>query len=100
MHCVGIDAVIGNINRTPLQGIVLIATKPPVVITISNLPTGKCSTKVLQKYFSNKTKSGINSYEAIKVVNKTTAVLQLKDESGENNLSLHQWHSTCMYNNI
>ena len=86
IHCVGIDAVIGNINRTPLQGIVLTATKPPVVITISNLPTGKCSTKVPQNYFSNKKKSGINTFEAIKVVDKPTAVLQLKDESGENDL--------------
>ena len=97
MHCLGIDAVIGTINRTPLEGTVLTATKPPVVIkpepivltnviTISNLPTGKCSTKVLQKYFSNKKKSGINTYEEITIVDKTTAVLQLKDESGENYL--------------
>ena len=97
MHCVGIDAAIGSINCTPLKGIVLTATKHPVVmkpepvvvtndITISNLPAGKCSTKALQKYFSNKRKSGINSYEAIKVINKTIAVLQLKDESGKNDL--------------
>lgn len=88
----GIDAVIASINCTPLEGVVLTATRSPVVIkpkpiiftndvTISNLSADKCSTKALHKYFANKKKSGINTYKAIKIINKTTAVLQLKDES-------------------
>ena len=96
LYHIGIDAFIGTINRTPLEGTFFLATIPPVVIkpkpgdlshdvTISNLPADKCSVKVLQKYFSNKRKSGINSYEAIKIVSKTTAILQLTDERGEVN---------------
>ena len=95
MHCVGIDAVIGNINRTPLEKTVLTATKPPVVIQpkpvvltndikISNMSADKCSTKALHKYFTSKKKSGINTYKGIKVLSKTTAVLQLSNESGKN----------------
>ena len=97
MYCVGIDAIIGGINCTPLQGIILTATKPPVVIkpnpvvltnviTIKNLPTGKWTDKKLQRYFSNKRKSGISTYESATMVDKTTAVLQLRNESGKNNL--------------
>ena len=92
--CIGIDSIIATINRTPLRSTFFLATIPPVVIkpkpgalsldiTISNLPADKCSVKVLQKYFSNKRKSGINTYEAIKITSKTTAVLQLTDERGE-----------------
>ena len=94
---IGIDAIIAAINRTPLEGTFFLATVPPVVITpkpgalflevtISNLPADKCSVKVLQKYFSNKKKSGINTYEAIKIIDKTTAILRLTDEEGEDDL--------------
>ena len=107
LYCIGIDAVIGSINCTPLEGVVLTATRPPVVIkpkpiiftndvTISNLSADKCSTKALHKYFSNKKKSGINTYKAIKIINKTTAVLQLKDESGKNVLTFT--FSTIVHN--
>ena len=86
MQCVGIDAVIGNINRTPLESILFTATKPPVVIKpkpfvltndikLSNLSADKCSTKALHKYFTSKKKSGISAYKNIKVLNKTTATL-------------------------
>ena len=91
---IGIDAIIGNINHTPLEGTVLIATVPPVVIKpkpivftsdikITNISANKCSAKVLQKYFSNKKKSGISTYKEIKVLDKTTAILQLPDERGK-----------------
>jgi len=92
---IGIDAIIGNINHTPLEGIILMATRPPVVmkpkpmvitndIKISDLPAEKCSLKVLRKYFSNKKKSGIDTYKGIEIINKTTAILQLHDEKGKN----------------
>ena len=91
---IGIDAIIGNINTTPLEGIVLIATKPPVKIKfklpvftneimISNLSPDKCSHKALNKYFTKKKKSGISTYEDIKIIDKTTAILQLADETGK-----------------
>ena len=94
-YCTGIDGVIATINRTPLGSTFFLATIPPVVIkpkpgalsldiTISNLPADKCSVTVLQTYFSNKRRSGINTYKAIRIVNKTTAILQLPDETGEN----------------
>ena len=94
---IGIDAIISNINCSPLEGTMLIATKPPLVvmkpkppvitndIKISDLSTDKCSLKALQKYFSNKKKSGINTYKEIEIINKTTAILKLHDERGKKN---------------
>lgn len=93
MCVIGIDAIIGNINRTPLESMVLTAAKPPVVIKpkvivftndikITNLLVDKCSNKALEKYFSKKKKSGIDTYKRIKIVDKTTAILQLADERG------------------
>ena len=97
-YCTGIDDVIATINRTPLGSNFFLATIPLVEIkpkpgalsfdiTISNLPADKCSVKVLQTYFSNKRRSGINTYKAIKIANKTTAILQLTDERGEDDQS-------------
>ena len=100
IYCTGIDAIIAIINRTPLEGTFFLATVPPVVIspnsaalssciTIKGLLAKNCSVEVLQKYFSNKKKSGINTYEAIKIINKTTAILQLADEKGEDDLDMY-----------
>ena len=96
--CIGIDGIIATINRTPLKSTFFLATIPPVVvkpkpgalsldITISNLPADNCSVKILQKYFSNKKKFGKNTYKAIKIISKTTAILQLTDEQGKDDLN-------------
>ena len=65
---IGIDDVIQEINDNPYEGIVFQARRPLVLtnsILIDNIPKHKCTKEQLDVCFTNKKRSGMDSYKEI-----------------------------------
>ena len=81
----GLDDLIPRIISTPYEGAVLQARRPSVLtssILIENLPTPKCNKELLDVYFTNKKKSGIDSYKRIEILDEKRAIVHLESEDG------------------
>ena len=82
---IGLDVIIQKISSTPFEGNVIQARRPLVLtnsILIDNLPTQKCNKELLDVYFTNKKKSGIDSYKEIKILDDNRAIVHLKSKDG------------------
>ena len=81
----GLDDVVPKIINTPYEGVVLHARRPLVLtssILIDNLPARKCNTELLDVYFTNKKRSGIDSYKEIEILDEKRAIIHLESEDG------------------
>ena len=81
----GLDDLIPRIISTPYESAVLQARRPSVLtssILIENLPTQKCDKELLDVYFTNKKKSGIDSYKKIEILDENKAIVHLESEDG------------------
>ena len=88
MNCVllltGLD-LIPRIISTPYEASFLQARRPSVLtssILIDNIPTQKCNKELLDVYFTNKKKSGIDSYKKIEILDEKRAIVHLESEDG------------------
>ena len=82
---VGLDEIIQKISSTPFGGNVIYARRPLVPINsilIDNLPTQKCNKHILDVYFTNKKKSGIDSYKKIEILDDNRAIVHLESKDG------------------
>ena len=81
----GLDDLIPKIISSPYEGAVLQARRPLVLtssILIDNLPTQKCNKELLDVYFTNKKRSGIDSYKQIEILDEKRAIVHLESEEG------------------
>lgn len=82
---IGLDDVIQKISSTPFDGNVIQARRPLVLtnsILIDNLPIQKCNKELLDVYFTNKKKSGIDSYKEIEILDNNRAIVHLESKEG------------------
>ena len=82
----GLDDVILELRNKPYKGIIFKARRPLVLtnsILIDNLPVRKCDKEILDVYFTNPKKSGIESYKKIEVLDDKRAIVQLENKDGK-----------------
>ena len=82
---IGLDDVIQKISSNPFEGNVIQARRPLVLsnnIFIDNLPTPKCNKEMLDVYFTNKKRSGIDSYKEIEILDDNRAIVHLENKDG------------------
>ena len=82
---IGLDDVIQKISSTSFEGNVIQARRPLVLtnsILIENLPTQKCNKHMLDVYFTNKKKLGIDSYKKIEILDDNRAIVHLESKDG------------------
>ena len=82
---IGLDDVLQEISNTPFEGNVIQARRPLVLtssILIDNLPTQKCNKHMLDVYFTNRKKSGIDSYKEIEILDDNRAIVHLESKDG------------------
>ena len=73
-------------NSTPLGEDHVQARRPASLansVLIQNIPTQRCTEDWLEMYFTNKNKSGIESYKEIEVVDHGTAIVHLNNKDGK-----------------
>ena len=86
MFLIGLDDIIQEISKNPYEDIVFQARRPLIFtnsILIDNLPTEKCNKDLLDVYFTNKKKSGIDSYKGIEILDDKRAIVHLENKDGE-----------------
>ena len=77
----GLDGVITQILNTPLEKFHIQARRPVMLansVLVENIPMERCSKDWLDMYFTNKSKSGIESYKEIDILSNQKVVLHLK----------------------
>lgn len=82
----GLDDLISKIISSPYEGTVLQARRPLILtssILVDNLPPQKCNKELLDVYFTNKKKSGIDSYKQIEILDENRAIVHLESEDGK-----------------
>ena len=81
---IGLDDVILKISKTPYENVIFQARRPLVLtsILIDNLPPQKCNKEQLDVYFTNKKKSGIESYKKIEILDDKRAIVHLESKYG------------------
>ena len=82
----GLDDLIPKIISYPYEGADLQARRALVLtssILIDNLPTHKCNKELLDVYFTNKKRSGIDSYKQIEILDEKRAIVHLESEEGK-----------------
>ena len=82
---IGLDDIIQKISSTPYEGNVIQARRPLVLnnsILIDHLPTQKCTKEMLDVYFTNKKRSGIDSYKEIEILDDNRAIVHLESKDG------------------
>lgn len=82
---IGLDDIILKISKSPYENVVLQARRPLVLtnsILVDNLPTLKCNEEQLDIYFTNKRRSGIDSYKKIEILDDKRAIVHLKSKDG------------------
>lgn len=92
---IGLDDIIQEISNTPYEGIIFQARRPLILtnsILIDNLPMEKCTKNQLDVYFTNKKKSGIDSYKGIEILDDKRAIVHLENKDGK-----HQIWYLCGY---
>ena len=80
LNCTGLDDVIKKIISNPYEGAVLMVMTSSILI--DNLPTQKCNIELLDVYFTNKKRSGIDSYKEIEILDERRAIVHLESEDG------------------
>ena len=98
----GLDDVILEISKKPYEGIIFKARCALVLtnsILIDNLPALKCNKEMLDVYFTNPTKSGIESYKKIEILDDKRAIVQLKNKDGKHlyNIMLQYLKLSVLY---
>ena len=97
---IGIDDLILEINNNPCEDIVLQATCPLVLtssILIANLPVQMCNKELLDMYFTNKKRSGIDSYKEIEILDDNRAIVHLESKDGMYNMrDVASFHLFCI----
>ena len=81
---IGLNDVILKISKTPYENVIFQARRPLVLtsILIDNLPEQKCNKEQLDVYFTNKKKSGIESYKKIEILDDKRAIVHLESKYG------------------
>ena len=82
----GLDDLIPKIISSLYEGAVLQAKRPLILtssILIDNLPPQKCNEEQLDVYFTNKKRSGIDSYKQIEILDENRAIVHLESEDGK-----------------
>jgi len=82
-------------SSTPLGDKVHIQARRPVSLAnsvlLQNIPIQRCNEDWLEMYFTNKNKSGIESYKEIEVVDYGTAVIHLNNKAGKIHNCIHKF---------
>ena len=82
---IGLDDVILKISSNPYENDVLQARRLLVFtnsILIENLPVQRCNKEMLDMYFTNKKRSGIDSYNKIEILDDNKAIVHLESKNG------------------
>ena len=82
---IGLDDVVLAVSSKPYGNVVLQARRPMVLtnsILIDNLPKEKCNEEILDVYFTNKKKSGIDSYKKVEILDDNKAIVHLESKNG------------------
>jgi len=74
-------------SSTPLGDKIHIQARRPVSfansVLIQSIPIQRCNEDWLEMYFTNKNKSGIESYKEIEVIDHGTAIIRLNNKDGK-----------------
>lgn len=74
-------------STTPLADKLYVQARRPVSyassVLIQNIPTQRCTEDWLEMYFTNKNKSGVESYKAIEVLDHGMAIIHFNNKSGK-----------------
>ena len=74
-----------KINTTPYEGNAIRARRPQVStnsILVENLPPKMYDKEMLDVYFTNKKKSGIEAYKEIEILDDNRAIVHLESQEG------------------
>jgi len=78
-------------NSTPLGDKIQIQARRPISFTnsvlIQSIPVQRCNEDWLEMYFTNKNKSGIESYKEIEVIDHGMAIIHLNNKDGKTHKS-------------
>ena len=74
-------------SSTPLGQQSYIEARRPVILAnsvlVENIPTERCNRDWLDMYFTNRSKSGIESYREIDILSCQKVVIHLENQSGK-----------------
>jgi len=86
----GLDDLITKISSTPLNKEVHIQARHPVLlpnsVLIENIPMSRCTEDWLEMYFTNRNKSGIESYKGMQILENGKVVVHLESKDGKINI--------------
>ena len=82
---IGLDDVIDKISNAPYEGNTIRARRPQIStnsILVENLPPKMYDKEMLDVYFTNKKKSGIEAYKEIEILDDNKAIVHLESQEG------------------
>jgi len=79
--------VITTISNTPLEQQFHVQARRTVILAnsvlVENVPTERCNRDWLDMYFTNRSKSGIESYRGIDILSCQKVVIHLDNQNGK-----------------